>query len=104
MRVTVGRRGRVECFDAGANIADLGREGDWSDRISSIRVYGGARVTIYRDINFRGERTTVDRDIPDLRQLRINGSLTWDNQISSLDVDDGRGRGRALGRDDRRFR
>ena len=26
--------------------------------------YGPTRVTLYRDINFRGDRVTVDRDIP----------------------------------------
>jgi hypothetical protein len=93
-------RGRYECFDSGDEIADLGRRTSWNDRISSIRVYGVARVTIYRDINFRGDRVTVDRDVADLRRIRMTSALNWDNQISSLDVNGGRGR--AYGRDNRR--
>jgi hypothetical protein len=54
-------------------------------------------VTLYRDINFRGDRVTIDRNTPDLRRLRMTGSLTWDNQISSFDVNGGRGR--AYGRE-----
>jgi hypothetical protein len=85
-------RGRFECFESGEEISDLGRRISWNDRISSVRVYGSARVTVYRDLNFRGDRVTIDRDIADLRRLRMTGSLSWNNQISSLDVNGGRGR------------
>jgi Peptidase inhibitor family I36 len=85
-------RGRFECFQAGEEISDLGRRISWNDRISSLRVYGSARVTVYRNINFRGDRVTIDRDIADLRRLRMTGSLSWNNQISSIDVNGGRGR------------
>jgi|SRR5688572_5228884 len=88
----VNFRGRYECFDSGDEIADFGRGSGWNDRISSIRVYGVARVTLYRDINFRGDRVTVDRDIPDLRRVRMTSSLNWDNQVSSFDINGGRGR------------
>jgi hypothetical protein len=93
-------RGRYECFGSGDEIADLGRSERWNDRISSIRVYGVSRVTIYRDINFRGDRVTVERDVADLRRVRMTSTLNWDNQISSLDINGGRGR--AYGRDNRR--
>lgn len=83
--------GRYECFDSGEEVADLGRSSRWNDRISSIRIFGPARVTLYRDINFRGDRVTIDRDVPDLRRFRMNGSQSWDNQISSLDINGGRG-------------
>src|SRR4030095_9088104 len=93
-------RGRYECFDPGDEIADLGRRASWNDRISSIRVYGVARVTVYRDINFPCDRVTVDRDVADLRRVRMTSTLNWDNQISSLDINGGRGH--AYGRDNRR--
>jgi len=85
-------RGRYECFDTGDEVADFGRRSGWNDRISSIRVHGVARVTLYRDINFRGDRITIDRDLHDLRRLRMTASLNWDNQASSLDINGGRGR------------
>jgi hypothetical protein len=93
-------RGRHECFDTRDEIADLGRMAGWNDRISSIRVYGVARVTVYRDINFRGDRITVDHDVADLRRIRMTSTLSWDNQISSLDVNGGRGH--AYGHDNHR--
>jgi peptidase inhibitor family I36 len=96
-------RGAYQCFDFGDEVADLGRYSSWNDRISSIRVYGNGRVTLYRDINFRGDRITVDRDVPDLRRVRMTSSLNWDNQVSSIDINGGRGR--AYGRDNsRRYR
>jgi hypothetical protein len=95
-------RGRTTCFLTGEAIGDLARSGNWNDRISSIRFQGPTRAILYYDANFRGDRVTLDRDIPDLRQLRI-GSRTWDNQISSLEINGGRGN--AYGRDNsRRFR
>jgi hypothetical protein len=91
-------RGRSQCFERGEEVADLGRSGNWNDRISSIQVFGGTRVTLYRDVNYRGERVTIDRDVPDLRQLRSSG-FNWDNQISSLDLNNSNGR--AVGRNSR---
>jgi len=83
--------GRMECFDSAVDVSDLGRSGRWSDRISSIRIYGNERVIAYVDIGYRGERLVIDRDVPDLRALRLrNVNQTWDNQISSLEIDRGR--------------
>jgi hypothetical protein len=85
-------RGRFECFERGEEISDLGRRLSWNDRISSVRVYGSTRITVYRDVNFRGDRVTIDRDVADLRRVRMTASQSWNNQISSLDVNGGRGR------------
>jgi hypothetical protein len=90
-------RGRAECFDSRDEISDLGRS--WNDRISSLRVFGPTRITLYRDINFQGDSIRIDRDIRYLGDLRLRGSLSWDNQASSFDIDGGRGR--AYGRDSR---
>ena len=85
-------RGRNECFETGDEVSDFGRWSGWNDRISSIRVNGAARVTLYRDINFRGDRVTINSDVRDLRRMRMTSSLNWDNQASSLDINGGRGR------------
>jgi hypothetical protein len=84
-----GYRGRFECFDAGDAIRDMVRAGNFSDRVSSIRVFGRDRLIVYRDIHFQGERLLVDRDIPDLREYRLQYGRNWDNQISSLEVGGG---------------
>src|SRR5436190_18493273 len=80
--------GRMECFDSGGNVSDLGRSGAWSDRISSIRINGNERAVAFVDVGYRGERLVIDRDIPDLRNLRLrNSNQTWDNRISSIEID-----------------
>ncbi len=77
-------RGRVECFDAGSQVSDLGRSGDWSDKVSSIRIIGDGRAAAYLDIRYRGEALVIDQDIPDLGHLRLRDGRSWNNQISSI--------------------
>jgi Peptidase inhibitor family I36 len=71
--------GRSQCWNTDEEERNLSGNG-WNDRINSIRVFGRARVEIYRDSNFRGERLRLDRDTPDLSALR------WSGQISSFQV------------------
>jgi hypothetical protein len=71
--------GRSQCWDAEEEERNLSGTG-WNDRINSIRVFGRARVEIYRDSNFHGERLRLDRDTPDL------GAIRWNGQISSFQV------------------
>ena len=52
----------------------------WNDRISSIRVYGRARIEVYRDADYRGQRLRIERDSADL------GAINWSDQISSFQV------------------
>src|SRR5215467_12244017 len=62
--------------------------GGYGDDISSIRVFGGARVMFYDDRNFRGRRGGTGGDISDLRGLPVQGKPghTWNNRISSVAV------------------
>ena len=62
--------------------------GNYGDKISSIRVFGGARVTVYDDRNFSGARGSESGDIPDLREWRVRhkGNHTWNDRISSVRV------------------
>jgi peptidase inhibitor family I36 len=71
--------GRSQCWNTDEEERNLSGNG-WNDRINSIRVFGRARVEIYRDANFRGERLRLDRDTPDL------GAIRWSGQISSFQV------------------
>ena len=94
-------QGRSQCWSAGADVTDLAKAGNWSDRISSIRVFGRAHVVAYRDPNFRGETIIIDRDISDLAQLSARSFRNWDRRISSLQIEPDRsfpGRGRGRGR------
>jgi len=60
----------------------------YGDQISSIRVFGGARVLAFDDRNFSGARATLRQDAPDLQQLSVSQKPghTWNNRISSLRV------------------
>jgi len=49
---------------------------EMNDRISSIRVFGNAEVTIYQDRNFTGRSQTVTADVSDLRPGGWNDTIT----------------------------
>jgi hypothetical protein len=78
-------RGRYFCLRRGEYRDSLGGYGD---DISSIRVFGNARVTVYDDRNFRGANASSRGDIPDLRQWQVQQKRghTWNNRISSVRV------------------
>lgn len=60
----------------------------FNDRISSVRLFGGARVAIYQDDEFRGRQARIGRDIDDLhdRRTRDDPSRNWNDRISSIQV------------------
>jgi len=69
-----------------------------NDRISSIRVEGGAEVTIFLDAKYRGETMRITRDVRNFADVFLpNNSKTWNDQISSVRVE-GRGYGRPPGK------
>jgi hypothetical protein len=62
--------------------------GSYGGYISSLRVFGGARVTVFNDSNFRSDQDTTNRDFADLRQWRMSArpNHTWNNRMSSIQV------------------
>ena len=52
-----------------------------NDEISSVRVFGNAEVTIFRDPGFRGQSRLIDSNVTDLRGMGFN------DRISSYQVD-----------------
>lgn len=100
-------QGRSQCWSGGETLSDLGQQGNWSDRISSIRVFGRTTAVVYRDVGLRGASFVVTGDIPDLAQVSGQGFRSWDHQISSVQIENGynsnsdyrRGRGRDRSRD-----
>ncbi len=71
-------RGPYFCVDAGSNLDTLPR--DVRDRISSIRIYGRAEVTVFQDRNFRGPSSRFDNDVQSLARVG------WNDMISSVRV------------------
>jgi hypothetical protein len=64
------------CISEGESIRNV--RDRFNDRISSIRVFGKARVTIYEDENFRGVSRTFNRDVPNLRG--------FNDRLSSIEI------------------
>lgn len=71
-------RGDYFCVNDGDRVASLPR--GMGDRISSVRVFGGSEVVVFRDANLRGRSARFTRDVVNLK------SEGWNDQISSLDI------------------
>jgi hypothetical protein len=70
-------RGQSFCVPRGATYTALPR--GFNDRISSVRVSGGADVRIFQNANFGGRSTEIRTDTPNLRG-------NWRDNVSSLRV------------------
>jgi hypothetical protein len=80
-------RGDYFCVARGQTIPSM--PPGFNDRISSVRLFGGARVTVYQDSNFRGRDARFGRNIADLhdRGVRDDRDRNWNDRISSIRVD-----------------
>jgi hypothetical protein len=81
-------RGEQFCVNSDESQRNLGER--YNDRISSIRIFGRAEVTIYDDENFNGSRQTYRQDVPNLRN--------WNDRMSSFQVTGGQYGGQFGGR------
>ncbi len=87
----------------GADVADLGdlcfADGrKVRDRISSVRVFGGLKVTLYSDVDFRGDSVELSDSVGRLARVPRRGG-SWDNCLSSVRVSGGRPEVRERDRD-----
>jgi len=73
--------GRYFCSPAGSSMTQVAN----NDRISSIRIFGDAVATVYRDSNFRGQSRVIDSSVNNLRSVGFN------DRISSFQIDSNRG-------------
>jgi hypothetical protein len=81
--------GRYFCVGAGDSQPEV--PGGTNDRISSIRVFGGAELVVFRDSRFRGQSRRFDQSVDDLRRSG------WNDRITSFQVDRRRGGGPGYG-------
>lgn len=79
-----GFRGDRFCVTRGDRLDRL--PGNFGDNISSIQIFGRARVRVFNDRNFSGGSAEFRSSIPDLRTQRFRGNNTWNNRISSIAV------------------
>jgi len=80
-----GFEGRSQCWSANTDISDLSF-GDWKDKISSVRVFGHARLVGYKDTDFHGDRIIIDHDILDLSTLPMPRAGNWNHVIRSVAI------------------
>jgi len=80
-----------------------------NDRVSSIRIFGGLRLTVYADPGCRGDHVALTDDVPDLRRRMrpTPGVGTWDDTITAVRAEQSPGgdrpeRDRDYGQDEQR--
>jgi hypothetical protein len=56
-----------------------------NDEISSVRIFGDAEVTVFRDVNYQGSSRRFERDVRDLRRSG------WNDRVSSYSIERRRG-------------
>jgi hypothetical protein len=76
-------RGQYFCAQVGADISRLPGA---NDRVSSIRLFGGAEVTIFDNIQFRGGSLRISSDVRNLTDEGFN------DRVSSILIENRRGR------------
>jgi hypothetical protein len=77
--------GRYFCVSAGDSQPEVPT--GTNDRISSIRIFGGSEVIVFRDSRFRGSSQRFGASVEDLRRSG------WNDRITSFQVDRRRGGG-----------
>ena len=81
---TAGFQGNHFCVRGGDSLPRL--PGNFGDNLSSIQVFGGARVQIFNDRNFSNGSIWISRSVADLRNIPFRGGHTWNNRVSSMIV------------------
>jgi hypothetical protein len=59
---------------------------NFGDNISSIQNFGGSRVIVFNDRDYRGGSAEFRGSVRDLRNRRFRDGHTWNNRISSIIV------------------
>jgi len=60
--------------------------GNWNDRISSLKIGKGACVTLWKDINYKGDKSALQGNLSSVNAISSLVSSGWNDKISSLKV------------------
>lgn len=77
-------RGNHFCVRSGDRLPSL--PGNFGGNVSSVQVFGGAKVQLFNDRNFSNGTVTLRGTVPDLRNVPFRGGHTWNNRVSSIIV------------------
>jgi Peptidase inhibitor family I36 len=72
------------CVRAGDRLPKL--PGNFGDNVSSVQIFGGARIQLFNDRNFSNGDVRLNRSVSDLRNVPFRGGHTWNNRVSSVIV------------------
>lgn len=72
------------CVARGDRLPSL--PGNFGDNVSSIRLFGNARIIVFNDRNFSGGSQEFRSSVSDLRNRQFRDGHTWNNRISSVIV------------------
>lgn len=79
-----GFQGDRFCVVRGDKLDSL--PGNFGDNISSLQLFGGAKVMVFNDREFRGGSQEFRSSIRDLRTQKFRDGHTWNDRISSIIV------------------
>src|SRR5688572_1174541 len=87
-------KGEALTVEAGASVENLDRitrtttPKPWTFAISSVRVEGAARATVFSAAGYAGERLEITRSISDLYAVtrQTEAGASWDRTIASVTV------------------
>ena len=79
-----GYRGEKFCVGRGERIEQV--PPGFSDRISSIRMFGRVGVILYQDSNFRGPSLRLQDDVSNLQSYQVSPGHSWNDRVSSIKV------------------
>ena len=87
-------KGEALTVEAGASVENLDRimrttnQRPWTFAISSVRVEGAARATVFSAAGYAGERLEITRSISDLYAVtrQTEAGASWDRTIASITV------------------
>jgi Peptidase inhibitor family I36 len=77
-------RGAYFCLKAGERWPAL--PSGFNDKISSIRVFGGARLRLFSDTNFGGATVLLDTEVGDLHAVPLPPRRNWNDRVSAIAV------------------
>ncbi len=90
-------RGESFCVDAGQRIGQV--PGGFSDRISSVRIFGRTEITLYQDRDFGGPSLRLRDDVANLQSYQVSPGHSWNDRASSIDAGGRNGGGWDRGHD-----
>ena len=76
------------CVQAGDRLPSLPKH--FGDHVTSIQIFGDAKVRLFNDSDYRNGSVIIDHSIDNLRDVPFRGGHTWNKRVSSIAVFVGR--------------